>query len=196
MKKTTQRIFYGLFILFLWTIETIEGTCHDGSVGCITPLGNIALHRTINASSTCGDPPMEFCVFQDLEECSVCNSSDPLYVIQSINDDDTTTWWQSENGADDVVVQLDLASSMLFSSTYILWRSPRPESMVLEKSVDNGANWIPFRYFSSTCQATFGLSQFNGLTPPNSTEPVCLGSESLIMPSDFGEVRVDPLQGS
>ena len=72
----------------------------------------------------------------------------------------------------------------------MLWKSPRPQSMVLERSSDRGLTWEAYRYYSSSCVTVFGLDPpviFPGIT---GTEAICTQTESAVIPSTNGEVRL------
>lgn len=164
------------------------------NVGCFSLSGDLHRFRNFSASSTCGDPPSTFCVFQDNEPCSECSSSDPTlsHDVRFINDGDETTWWQSETGATNATIVIDFEAPVLFESTVITFRSPRPQSMVLERSSDYGQTWLPYRFYSASCRETFSVEVYNRFTqgmPPNSTEAVCLAEDAQIMPGDGGQVN-------
>ena len=152
---------------------------------CPTVSGNIARFRNITTTSTCGE---SYC---SDTACTRCRNSSTSHGIENINDDSLVTWWESDSNTPNVVIQLDLEAAMIFESTVILWRSPRPRSMVLERSSDFGGTWVPYRYYSSSCQATFGVPTYNRFTlgmPPNQTGAICLAEDATIMPMEEGEV--------
>ena len=62
--------------------------------------------------------------------------------------------------------------------------------MVLERSSDRGLTWEVYRYYSSSCVTVFGLDPpviFPGIT---GTEAICTQTESTVIPSTNGEVRL------
>jgi len=72
---------------------------------------------------------------------------------------DLSTWWQSVTwyhlGRRPVVT-----ISMSFGKTFqlqddlvIVFKSGRPQEMVLEKSVDFGQTWSPLQYYSRSCRS-------------------------------------------
>ena len=163
-------------------------TCPLGR--CTTVSGNIARHRNITSNSTCGD---SYCLE---EPCILCRNPSTFHGIENINDDSLFTWWESDRDTANVVIQLDLEAAMIFESTVIRWRSPRPMSMVLERSSDFGGTWIPYRYYSSSCGTTFGVTTYNRFAlgmPPNQTEAICLAEDASISPMEGGEVSLLPL---
>ena len=152
---------------------------------CVTELGNIARYRNITTNSTCG---RDFC---EESLCTDCSNTTSYHGIDNINDGRNDTWWESDRGAMNIIIQIDLEAPMIFDSTLILWQSSRPMSMVIERSSDFGQTWIPYRFFSSQCSATFGVPEYlrflQGM-PPNTTEAICLAEEANIMPKTNGEV--------
>ena len=175
-----------------YLISDATAVC-PANVGCFSPVGDLDRFRNFSASSTCGDPPSIFCVFQDNEPCSECSSGDPAlsHDVRFINDGDGTTWWQSETGATNATITIDFEAPVLFEATVLTFRSPRPQSMVLERSGDYGQTWVPYRFYSGSCRETFNVEVYNRFLqgmPPNSTEAICLAEDAQIMPGDGGEV--------
>ena len=163
------------------------------NVGCFSPVGDLHRFRNFSASSTCGDPPSIFCVFQDNEPCTLCSSADPAlsHDVRFLNDGDATTWWQSDTGATNATIAIDFEAPVLFESTVLTFRSPRPQSMVLERSTDYGETWLPYRFYSASCRETFNVEEYSRFSqgmPPNSTEAICLAEDAQIMPGDSGQV--------
>ena len=175
-----------------YLISDATAVC-PANAGCFSPVGDLDRFRNFSASSTCGDPPSIFCVFQDNEPCSECSSGDPAlsHDVRFINDGDGTTWWQSETGATNATITIDFEAPVLFEATVLTFRSPRPQSMVLERSGDYGQTWLPYRFYSASCRETFNVEEYNRFLqgmPPNSTEAICLAEDAQIMPGDGGEV--------
>ncbi|CAF87383.1 unnamed protein product, partial [Tetraodon nigroviridis] len=74
------------------------------------------------------------------------------------------TWWQSAEGAKEETLRLDLEAEFLFTHLIVVFRSPRPAAMVLERSQDRGRTWEPLRYFARDCQRMFGLAEGSACT--------------------------------
>ena len=72
----------------------------------------------------------------------------------------------------------------------MVWGSARPQSMVLERSKDNGENWEFYRYYSASCDSDFGLPD-TSITPDStfsSTDAICTSAESSLDPTTNGLV--------
>lgn len=178
-----------LFVLLI----SLAGTCTaqtgcTENAGCFPPIGNLALGRSINASSTC-DSNSEYCVF--LAGCSPC-LPDTVNSPSSINDNNNDTSWYSEIGPGSLPtsLQIDFEAPVLFQEMTMVWQSVRPRTMLLERSQDFGATWQVYRYYSSSCLDSFMLPD----TPVtdsslfNTTAPICTSSESQLLPFRNGLV--------
>ena len=183
---TPSLLFLVLFVSHSPTLSTAQ--CSD-SVGCFPPSGNLATGRTVFTSSQCSDGDF-FCI-HDTTDCSnTCSSTS--HSAASINDGNTGTAWISYIGSagegSNVTLQLDFVEPVLFEAMRMIWKSPRPQAMVLERSNDRGLTWEAYRYYSSSCLSDFGLNPIVTL-PEDGTEAICTQTQSTIIPSTNGEVR-------
>ncbi|XP_038046618.1 laminin subunit gamma-1-like isoform X2 [Patiria miniata] len=185
--------------------------CYPPFIDLIQDLPN----RTLAVSSTCGTPPMDYeLLFSsssgDTHERRTCDAANPqnahpntaLYDSVTsffISRPDLTTWWQSENGARDVQLTLTLGDSFLFQGTSLAFRSPRPQSLFIEKNTDFGrTSWLPLQYYAVSCSQTFPtVPTVEGVI---SYLPICeeiyvVGDASTEIPnSNIQEVRYNPAQ--
>lgn len=162
---------------------TAQTRCTDNS-GCFPPVGNLALGRSINASSTCA-ANSEYCIFLSPgPECNTC-LPDTVNSPSSINDNNNGTSWYSEIGPGGLTtsLQIDFEAPVLFQGMTMVWQSLRPRAMLLERSQDFGATWQVYRYYSSSCSDSFMLPHTTVMDSSffNTTAPVCTSSQSQLL---------------
>ena len=157
--------------------------------GCFPPIGNLAIGRTLDTSSTC-IAGTEYCIFLG-SDCFTC-SPNTTNAPANINDNDESTVWVSTIGSppSPAVLQFDFEAEFLFDSTTIVFDSVRPETMILERSRDFGATWEVYRYYSTQCTAMFGLEDtfVTDSDEFDTVDPICTSSESLFFPFSEGTV--------
>ncbi|XP_038612285.1 netrin-4 isoform X2 [Tachyglossus aculeatus] len=165
-----------LLLLLLWSCSAAAGL--SGGAGarshcvkaCNPRMGNLALGRKLWADSTCGRNATElYCSYSENADltcrqpkCDKCNAALPrLAHLPSAMADSSfrhpRTWWQSAEDARRETIQLDLEAEFYFTHLILVFKSPRPAAMVLERSQDFGKTWKPYKYFASNCSSTFGL---------------------------------------
>jgi netrin receptor unc-5 len=109
---------------------------------CIPDFINAAFHKTIYASSTCGNPAKEFCSKKNI--CHACDASHirtsyPTDYLTDINNPNNLTCWQSDDIHLGENVSLILSLKKKFELTYISLQfcsDEKPDSMAIYKSMD------------------------------------------------------------
>ena len=183
--------FFLFFIAISHAPTLSRAQCSTTTVGCYPPVANLAIGRTLQTDSQCSENDT-FCT-QGTPDCSnVCRTS--INSIASINDDSTDTMWISDigTGNHNVTLQLDFQEPVLFDRMRMIWGSSRPLSMVLERSVDGGASWEAYRFYSTSCMSNFQMVPLNTFPPVEfpSTTAVCTASQSALLPYTDGEVKL------
>uniref|UniRef100_A0A8C0HJA4 Netrin 4 n=1 Tax=Buteo japonicus TaxID=224669 RepID=A0A8C0HJA4_9AVES len=96
------------------------------------------------------------------------------------------TWWQSARDASRETIRLDLEAAFYFTHLILVFKSPRPAAMVLERSQDFGETWMPYKYFAANCSATFGLED-----DVSQRGAICTSRYSSPFPCTGGEVGLN-----
>ena len=148
---------------------------------CMPGPENILLRRIISVTPnmTCGTPPSGYCRTAKPSGCGICNSSSSVLKHPSsyINDKFfpvsfwnvyKPTWWQSVTWWDakqrnllinnTLKVQLTVSMNKTYDLTgsfKIVFYSSKPNALILEKSIDYGKTWTPYRYYADNCQRRF-----------------------------------------
>ncbi|KAG7456299.1 hypothetical protein MATL_G00250280 [Megalops atlanticus] len=161
---------------------------------CNPRMGNLALGRRILTQSVCGYNSREaYCSYTDgpcaPPRCGQCDAAHPQQAHLATAMADSSfrhpdTWWQSAGGAGAETVQLDLETEFYFTHLILVFRSPRPSAMALERSQDFGRTWAPLRYFAANCTDAFGLAE--GVPGPGGA--ACTSKYSEATPCTRGEV--------
>ncbi|KAG9473122.1 hypothetical protein GDO78_014330, partial [Eleutherodactylus coqui] len=168
------------FIVFLkWivSVHTDSAKFHrlrcDGH-SCNPPVGNLAIGRTPVTLTTCGQNVSElYCFYPEVQfqqtlvscgqsQCTKCSINQPenSHLPSHMTDDvfsSPATWWQSAQGVLREEIRLDFETEFYLTHVIMVFKSPRPAAMVLERSHDHGKTWRAYKYFATNCTATFGL---------------------------------------
>ncbi|XP_072291962.1 netrin-4-like [Eucyclogobius newberryi] len=170
---------------------------------CNPRMGNLALGRLITTHSVCGSNSSEpYCAFKPplfprsgkgfcaSPKCGKCSAASPgdAHLASAMSDSSFRaphTWWQSAEGAREETVRLDFETEFLFTHLILVFRSPRPAAMTLQRSQDHGQTWTTLKCFARNCEEAFGLAEGKS-SPGNGT--TCSSKYSGAFPCTRGEV--------
>ncbi|KAM3832592.1 netrin-4 isoform 3-T3 [Vipera latastei] len=178
-------------------LSSILGTGSRCEKACNPQMGNLAHGRKLWTDTTCGYNFTElYCSYSENTDlickwpkCSKCNSMNTHLAHPSSAMVDSSfrlprTWWQSAQGVQTEKIQLNLETEFYFTHLIMIFKSPRPAAMVLERSQDFGKTWKPYKYFSINCSATFRLDD-----DVTKKEALCTSRYSSHFPCTGGEVH-------
>ena len=195
-------------ILAVFMAEVTRSADCPISTACVPGPRNLVKmeHKTVTATNTCGNPPTRYCSVKPPNKCDWCNESD--HTVDKMTDDDVSTRWQSvtwwdwyqNNNKTDEPLKVNVRIS--FNKTYLItgvirliFKSPRPIEMIMEKSDDKGKTWTALQYYAEDCLRRFNMSS----TPDESISKgdfglYCVEDYSDFLPEEDGEVKFDFLQ--
>jgi coxsackievirus/adenovirus receptor len=90
-------------------------------------------------------------------------------------------------------------SEKAYDVTYIIlrFRSPRPASFAIYKKATENGDWIPFQFYSSSCQSTYGKvdssTVWNAVSRDD--QAACTSANTDISPMTGGSVSFSTLVG-
>lgn len=133
-------------------------------------MGNLAHGRALQTETACGRHATEsFCAYAEdaarrcqPPACGRCSGAHaglahPPAAMADSPFRRPRTWWQAAGDAPQETIRLDLEAAFYFTHLILVFKSPRPAAMVLERSQDFGETWKPYKYFAANCSAAFGL---------------------------------------
>ncbi|XP_069629626.1 netrin-4 isoform X5 [Haliaeetus albicilla] len=173
------------------------GTGSPCEKACNPRMGNLAHGRALRTETACGRHAAElFCAYTEdaqrrckLPTCSRCSGAHAGLAHPPAAMADSPfrlprTWWQSARDASRETIRLDLEAAFYFTHLILVFKSPRPAAMVLERSQDFGETWMPYKYFAANCSATFGLED-----DVSQRGAICTSRYSSPFPCTGGEVH-------
>ncbi|XP_025038005.1 netrin-4 isoform X3 [Pelodiscus sinensis] len=177
-------------------LSSVVGVGSHCEKACNPRMGNLAHGRRLWTDTTCGRNSTElYCSYSENADltckqpkCDKCNAAHthrahPPSAMADSSFRLPRTWWQSAEDMHKEKIQLDLEAEFYFTHIIMVFKSPRPTAMVLERSQDFGKTWKPYKYFSTNCSATFGLD--DDVTKKGA---ICTSRYSRPFPCTGGEV--------
>ncbi|CAJ1051838.1 LOW QUALITY PROTEIN: laminin subunit beta-3-like [Xyrichtys novacula] len=169
-------------VLLLAAIAAVSQAQTDCSQGaCYPPTNDLLLGRghQLHASSTCGLTGSEvFCTpYQERRmKCCPCDSRNPdgplAHTIKEVlSTSSPDRWWQSKKEVEPVTLQLDLNNLFQLDNLVLNFKGPRPNALIIERTLDNGDTWQPALYMATDCRSSFpGVST---VTPVDLEQTYC-----------------------
>lgn len=194
-----------ILIVLLQMVNSEDYQCYDYKFQprvCLPGPENILLKRTIKVSpnKTCGEPSSNYCRTAKPSGCYVCNTTnkhpssfmrDKDYPISYWNFGFKPTWWQSITWwdarernlltKDTLKVQLVVSMNKTYDLTgkiRITFYSSKPHALIIEKSIDFGSTWVPYRFYADNCLLRFkNIMIFKDIT--SSTDIYCEEDQNI-----------------
>ncbi|NP_001304287.1 netrin-1-like precursor [Aplysia californica] len=184
----------------------------DGSPKrCVPDFLNVAEGKLVEASSTCGAEPENYCKTMPdkngeiIRHCFLCDASNPKYsfpaqyLTDHHNPSNVTCWmsktYNSVQYPANVTLTLSLGKKFELTYTSLQFCSARPHSMAIYKSMDYGMTWTPFQYYSNDCKKMYTKSPHAKVTKANEQEARCSETYSTIDPFSGARVGFSTLEG-
>ncbi|NXC45508.1 LAMC3 protein, partial [Penelope pileata] len=178
---------------------------------CMPDFENAAFGRVPTATNTCGSPPEDYCLQMGARDasqlCQRCDATHPQLhhnasFLTDFHSQEESTWWQSQSMAfgiqhpNSVNITLHLGKSYEITYVRLKFHTSRPESFAIYKRSHTNGPWVPFQFYSASCQKTYG-KQLGLYLRPGEDEQVafCTDEFSDISPLSGGNVAFSTLEG-
>uniref|UniRef100_A0A8C9MLV9 Laminin N-terminal domain-containing protein n=1 Tax=Serinus canaria TaxID=9135 RepID=A0A8C9MLV9_SERCA len=178
---------------------------------CMPVFENAAFGRAVRASNTCGSPPEDYCLHMGAQHasalCHRCDATDPrrhhnASLLTDFHSQEESTWWQSQSMAfgiqhpNSVNITLHLGKAYEITYVRLKFHTSRPESFAIYKRSHAEGPWVPFQFYSASCQKTYGKQPRQYLRPGEDEQVAfCSDEFSDISPLSGGNVAFSTLEG-
>ena len=195
--------------------------CYDRLTGraqrCIPNFENIAFGKRVVASSTCGSPPINYCVQSAAmnkplsysssasKNCDKCDSSSESSIrdtrfLTDLEETNTTCWVSGPiyDPTETANLTLQISFNKKYELTYISLQfctQLKPDSLSIMKSMDYGKTWIPFQFYSSECKKVFNRPLRAKITQANEQEAICTDQHLQSSPFNTNRIGFSTLEG-
>uniref|UniRef100_A0A8C3KAX5 Laminin subunit gamma 3 n=1 Tax=Calidris pygmaea TaxID=425635 RepID=A0A8C3KAX5_9CHAR len=178
---------------------------------CMPDFENAAFGRAAEATNTCGSPPEDYCLQMGARHasalCHRCDATDPRLhhnasFLTDFHSQEESTWWQSQSMAfgiqypNSVNITLHLGKAYEITYVRLKFHTSRPESFAIYKRSRAEGPWVPFQFYSASCEKTYGKRQRHYLRPGEDEQVAfCTDEFSDISPLSGGNVAFSTLEG-
>lgn len=180
---------------------------------CAPNFENVAFKRIPIVSSTCGSPPIRYCI-QSTEShnkpisskhCSICDIKNEPFIpkasyLTDLEQTNQTCWVSGPVYEPTAISNLSIMISFgkKYELTYIsleFCTQFKPDSLAIFKSMDHGQSWIPFQYYSSECHKIYNRPLRAKVTQSNEQEAICSDSHLKFSKYNLNRIGFSTLDG-